>query len=168
MDCKAALEQSGGDIEKAIAILREKGLATADKKSGRTAAEGLIVSYIHANNRFGALVELNCETDFVARTEDFQRLANDIALHVVGMQPRYVTADEISEAELAAGIDEFGDEKAFLDATVLMRQGFVKDGSVTMENLIREAIGNFGENIVVRRFARFELGETVASETEEA
>lgn len=167
MDCRVALDETGGDIEKAMELLRQKGLASADKKSGRTAAEGLVVSYIHNNGRFGALVEINCETDFVARTDDFQQLANDIALHIVGLRPKYVQADDISDEEMAAGIKEFGDEKRFLDETVLMRQGFVRNPGVTVEEIIREAIGKLGENIVVRRFARFELGETVDTETNE-
>jgi elongation factor Ts len=159
MDCKNALEQSGGNIEQAAQLLREQGLASADKKSGRRAAEGLIVSYIHGNNRFGSLVELNCETDFVARTEDFTQLAQDIALHVVGMNPRYVSEEEISDHERAAGVDEFGSESAFLNATLIGRQQFVRDGSRTVDEMIRDAIARIGENIVLRRFVRYELGQ---------
>lgn len=160
MDCRKALDEAGGDIEKAVQILREQGLASAEKKSGRRAAEGLVVSYIHANNRFGSLVELNCETDFVARTEDFQQLARDIALHVVGLGPRYVSEEDIPADVRAAGVEEFGDENAFLNATVLNRQPFVRDGSTTVGEMVRDAIGRIGENIVIRRFVRFELGET--------
>jgi elongation factor Ts len=159
MDCKIALEQAGGNVDHAVQLLREKGLASADKKSGRRAAEGLIVSYIHGNNRFGSLVELNCETDFVARTDDFTRLAQDIALHIVGMNPRYVSEAEITEDERNAGIDEFGSETAFLNATVIGRQAFVRDGSRTVDEMIRDAIARIGENIVLRRFVRFELGQ---------
>ena len=166
MDCKRALDEAGGDIDKAVQILREQGLATADKKSGRRASEGLIVSYIHSNNRFGSLVELNCETDFVARTEEFAKLANDIALHVVGYSPRYVAEDEISPEERAAGIEEFGGESAFLNATVVTRQPFVRDSSQTIDDLIRNVIGRIGENIVLRRFVRFELGELAGDEVE--
>lgn len=162
MDCRRALEEAGGDLDKAAELLRQKGLASADKKRGRTAAEGLIGSYIHNNGRYGALVEINCETDFVARTDDFQQLVADIALHVVGMRPRFVTEDEISEEEREAGVKEFGDEKRFLDETVLLRQGFVKDPGTPVEEVVRDAIGKLGENIVIRRFARFELGETIA------
>lgn len=167
LDCKQALEKTGGDVAKAVELLREQGLASADKKSGRRAAEGLIVSYIHGNNRFGSLVELNCETDFVARTEDFQKLANDIALHVVGMpSARYVNEDDITDDERAAGIEEFGSEAAFLDATVVTRQPFIRDGSQTVGEMIRDAVGRIGENIVLRRFARFELGETMSDEAD--
>jgi elongation factor Ts len=168
MDCKRALDEAGGDVEKAIQVLREQGLASAEKKSGRRAGEGLIVSYIHGNNRFGSLVELNCETDFVARTEDFQQLAQDIALHVVGLGPRYVNEDDISEDDRAAGIDEFGSENAFLNATVLNRQPFVRDGSTTVGEMVRDAIGRIGENIVIRRFVRFELGETAGEESSDS
>jgi elongation factor Ts len=168
MDCKRALDEAGGDIDKAIQILREQGLATAEKKSGRRASEGLIVSYIHANNRFGSLVELNCETDFVARTEDFRQLAQDVALHVVGASPRFINEDHISEEERAAGIEEFGSENAFLNATVMSRQPFVRDGSKTVGEMIRDAIGRIGENIVIRRFVRFELGETADEESSDA
>lgn len=167
MDCKRALDEAGGDIEKAIQLLREQGLASAERKSGRRAAEGLVVSYIHGNNRFGSLVELNCETDFVARTDDFTTLANDIAIHIVGLAPRYVTEEEITEEELAAGIEEFGSEKAFLDATVVTRQPFVRDGSETVGEMIRDAVARIGENIVLRRFARFELGETADEEADD-
>ena len=166
MDCKRALDEAGGDLDKAVHLLREQGLASAERKSGRKAAEGLVVAYIHGNNRFGSLVELNCETDFVARTDDFTKLANDIALHIVGMAPRYVSEDDISDEERAAGIEEFGSENAFLDATVVTRQAFVRDGSVTIGEMIREAIGRIGENIVLRRFVRFELGETASDDTE--
>lgn len=161
MDCRRALDEAGGDLEKAAELLRQKGLASADKKRGRTAAEGLIASYIHNNGRYGALVEINCETDFVARTDDFQQLVSDIALHIVGMRPRYTSEDEISDDERQAGIKEFGDEKRFIEETVLLRQGFVKDPGTTVEEVVRDAIGKLGENIVIRRFARFELGETV-------
>lgn len=167
MDSKRALEEAGGDLEKASEILRKQGLAVADKKSGRTAAEGLIYSYIHGNGRYGALIEINCETDFVARTDDFQQLARDVALHVVGSAtpPRYVTYDEIPADEREAGIKEFGDEKTFRESVVLMEQPFIKQPGVNVEQVVREVIGKVGENIVVRRFSRFALGETVAEET---
>ncbi len=167
MDCKRALEEAGGDVDKAVIVLREQGLASADKKSGRRAADGLIVSYIHSNNRFGSLIELNCETDFVARTDDFAKLAQDIALHVVGMNPRYLSEDEISEEARTTGIEEFGSETAFLNATVIGRQSFVRDSSVTIEEMIRDAIGRIGENIVLRRFVRYELGELAGDDADE-
>lgn len=167
MDSKRALEEAGGDVEKARKILRKQGLAVADKKSGRTAAEGLVYSYIHGNGRYGALIEINCETDFVARTEDFQQLARDVALQVVGAAtpPRYVTNDEVSAEDLEAGVKEFGDEKTFRENAVLMEQPFIKQPGVTVEQLVREVIGKVGENIVVRRFTRYALGETQTEET---
>ena len=167
MDTKRALDEAGGDVDKAIEILRKQGLQVADKKSGRTAAEGLIYSYIHGNGRYGALVEINCETDFVARTEDFQQLARDVALHIVGAapSPQYVSFDEVPADELEAGIKEYGDEKTFRESVVLLDQPFIKQPSMTIEEVVREVIGKVGENIVIRRFARFALGETVEEET---
>ena len=142
LDCRTALEESEGDSGKAQAILREKGLASAAKKATRSAGEGVVDSYIHNGNRVGVLVELNCETDFVARTEEFQTLAHDIAMHVAAMDPETVS--------LADG----GDPE-----TSLMDQTFVKDPSKTILDLVNDAIAKLGENVQVRRFTRFALSE---------
>lgn len=167
MDCKRALDETGGDVHKAAELLRQQGVAKAEKKLGRTARMGLIDAYIHPGGRIGSLVELNCETDFVARTPDFQRLAHDLAMQVAAMAPRFITVDEISENDREQGIAEFGDERRFHEATVLMLQPFIKDSKRTMEDLIRDAIAKLGENIVVRRAVRFELGSTVGNEPSE-
>lgn len=182
MECKAALAEAGGDIDRAIAILRERGIAKAAKKAGRTAIEGVIVAYIHSGSRIGVLLELNCESDFVARNEQFQTLAKDIAMHVAAMNPLYVRREEVPEAVLeeerrilqvqTAGsgkppevveriID--GRLEKFFAETCLMNQPFVKDPGRTVEQIIKEAISTIGENIVVRRFSRYQLGE--ASDT---
>jgi elongation factor Ts len=182
IDCRDALVEAEGDLEKAQQLLRAKGLAAAGHKSGRTAKEGLIVSYIHGEGRLGVLVEVNCETDFVARTEDFKTLAHDIALQIAATNPRYVSREEmpadlmasereayISQARsegkpdaVAARIAEGKMEKFF--ATIcLLDQPFIRDDGAharTVGNVIKEVIARTGENIQVRRFARFRLGET--------
>ena len=142
LDCRTALEESQGDSGKAQAILREKGLASAAKKATRSASEGVVDSYIHNGSRVGVLVELNCETDFVARTEEFQNLAHDIAMHVAAMDPETVNLEEGSDPE-----------------TRLMDQTFVKDPSKTIQDLVNDAIAKLGENVQVRRFTRFALAE---------
>jgi len=142
LDCRTALEESQGDSGKAQAILREKGLASAAKKATRSASEGVVDSYIHNGSRVGVLVELNCETDFVARTEEFQNLAHDIAMHVAAMDPETVNLEEGSDPE-----------------TSLMDQTFVKDPSKTIQDLVNDAIAKLGENVQVRRFTRFALAE---------
>lgn len=148
MDSKRALEASGGDIEKAKRYLAEQGLANAAKKAHRETAQGLVESYIHAGGRIGALVEVNCETDFVARTPDFQTLAREIAMQVAAMNP--LTLSENDERPPEA--DLRGDEVA------LLKQPYIRDNSKTIQDLINETIGKTGENIQVRRFVRFELG----------
>lgn len=163
MDCKRALEESGGSVDRAIELLRQQGLSKAEKKAGREARQGLIEAFVH-QGRIGVLVELNCETDFVARTENFKTLAHDLALQVVGTSPKYVSADQIPDAEREQGLRDYGSEKSFLEATVLMAQPALKQSNRTIEELVRDAIATIGENIVVRRFERYELGETVTGE----
>ncbi|MBI5284601.1 MAG: translation elongation factor Ts [Chloroflexi bacterium] len=149
MDCKRALDESGGDIEKAKKYLREKGIAGADKKSERETSQGLVDSYIHAGGRIGVLLEVNCETDFVARTDAFKQLVHDIALQIAGIS----TTLAITEDDLPDGAE------GAVEETVLMKQHFIKDGSRTIEQLVKEAIAQTGENIRIRRFTRYELGQ---------
>lgn len=147
LDCKTALEETAGDFEKAKDILRRKGFEAAAKRAERSTAEGVIHSYIHHNSRLGALVEINCESDFVARTEDFRRLAQQIALQIAGRNPIYISEDDMADAAE-------GDPKE----VCLLLQPFVQDESRTVQDLLSETISKTGENIRVRRFARFELG----------
>jgi elongation factor Ts len=147
LECKNALEEAAGDIEKAKEILLKKGLAVAAKKAQRETAEGTVHAYIHHDSRMGALVELNCETDFVARTDDFRELAQRIALQIAGANPRYLSEDDIPE-------DTEGDVKDLC----LLNQPYLRDESLSIQDLITEAIRKTGENIRVRRFVRFELG----------
>ncbi len=177
MDCKKALEEAGGDIEKAAEILRSRGVAKADKRAGRSASEGLIEAYVHFNGRVAVLVEINCETDFVARTDDFRQLAKDVALHIASAKPLAVRVEDlpaevierekrIYEAQVAeekkpdavkVKIVE-GRLKKFYEESVLLEQKFVKDDSRTVGDLVKQLAANTGENVQVRRFARFELG----------
>jgi elongation factor Ts len=181
MDCKAALQEAGGDIDKAIEILRVRGQASAAKRGGRAAAEGVVASYIHAGAQIGVLVEVNCETDFVARTEQFQEFARDVALHVAAAAPLYITEDDISEEEREAELRVLREQAAaegkpehvqerivegrlgkWLDEVVLLKQVHVneeKHESKTLEELRAELAAGTGENIVVRRFSRFQVGE---------
>jgi elongation factor Ts len=178
MDCKRALSESGGDLEKAVVYLREKGLAAAAKRSARVASEGVVASYIHAGGKIGVLIEVNCETDFVARTPEFQVLAKDLAMQVAAASPRWVRREEIAadtiEAERkiyraqasgsgkpAAVIEKIVDGKLvkFFADTCLLEQPFIKDPQQTVGQLVTDAIAMIGENVVVRRFARFQLGE---------
>ena len=149
MDCKKALEEAGGNVDKAKDILREKGIASAQKRAGRETLQGLVESYIHAGGRIGVLVEVNCETDFVARTEAFKTLAHDIAMQVAGVP----TTLAITEEDLPEGAE------GSIEETVLMKQLFIRDSSKTIEALVKDAIAQTGENIQVRRFARYELGQ---------
>lgn len=177
MEVKKALEDAGWNEEKAVQLLRERGAMKAAKKADREAREGVIGHYIHHNQRVGVLVELNCETDFVARNELFQNLARDLAMHIAMMNPRYVSAEEIPQEELEkerqiyiqAALNEGkpqqiaekiaeGRLKKYLEEVALLEQPFVKDDKVRVKELIQEAIAKIGENIVVRRFCRFELG----------
>lgn len=167
MDCKRALDEAGGNVQKAAEILRQQGLAKAEKKMGREAGQGLIHTYIHAGGRIGAMIELNCETDFVARTDDFKSLAHDLAMQAAAVPPRFVNVDDVSDSDREAGIAEFGDEKRFLESTVFLSQPFIKEPRRSIEDVVRDAISKVGENIVVRRVARFEVGEAVRAEQEQ-
>jgi len=148
MDCKNALLETGGDLDKACDILQAKGLAKAIKKAGRIASQGLVEAYIHPGGRVGVLIELNCESDFVARTDEFKALAHDLALQIAALSPRFISAEEIPE-----GSDLDPKEVCLID------QPFVKDGSKTLGQIIAETISKTGENIMVGRFSRFELGK---------
>jgi elongation factor Ts len=147
MDCKSALQDAGGDVDRAMAILQEKGMAFAEKRMDRETSQGVIECYIHAGGRLGAMVEVNCETDFVARTDDFKNLAKDLAMQVVAYNPL-----SVSEEDLPPGAE--GDPKE----VCLMSQPFIKDDSRTMADIVKDVIAKTGENIRVRRFVRFELG----------
>jgi len=180
MDCKRALSETKGDFEKAIEFLRKKGIASADKKAGRETKEGLISSYIHAGGKVGVLIEVNCETDFVAKTENFQQFVKDVSMHIAAVSPRWLKAEdipaeviakekEIAIAQMAASgkpkemlekIAE-GKLKKFYEESCLMNQVFVKDPDKTIETLLKETVGKLGENITIRRFVRFGLGEEV-------
>ena len=180
MDCKSALNETKGDMEAAVDFLRKKGLAAAAKKAGRVAAEGAVGSYIHGNGKIGVLVEVNSETDFVARTEEFQELVRDIAMHIAAAEPRAVRREEVTQEDLdrerailrdqaiASGkpaniVDKIVEgriEKYFAEF-VLLEQPFVKDPDKTVGQLVTEKIAKIGENIQVRRFVRFKLGEGI-------
>jgi elongation factor Ts len=178
MDCKRALEEAGGDMDKAVEILRKKGIAKAEKRAGRSAAQGLIVSYIHHNAQVGVLLEVNCETDFVARTEAFQQLARDIALHIASADPIAVSPEDIPadliERERRIAEDQVAAEgkpenvrpkivegklKKFIAERTLLEQPYVKDDSKTVGQLVKEVSGKVGEAVQVKRFARFKIGE---------
>ena len=148
MDCKRALEETAGDLGRAEEILVKQGIASASKKSTRSTEEGIVESYIHSGGRIGVLLEVNCETDFVARTDDFKDLAHDLAMQVAAMAPSYVTSEEVPDGEDSESAE-----------TVLMHQPFIKDPSKSIQDLVNEGIGKLGENIRVRRFTRFSLGE---------
>ncbi|MSQ47129.1 MAG: translation elongation factor Ts [Deltaproteobacteria bacterium] len=178
VDCQKALNESGGDVEKAITFLREKGLAAAAKRAGRSAAQGTVGAYIHGGGKIGVLLEVNCETDFVARTEEFQKLIKDVAMQVAATNPRYVRRDEVSDAERArereiyrAQTEQSGKPPAVIERIVdgklekffsdvcLMEQPFIREPGKTIEQLLKEVVARTGENVVIRRFARFQIGE---------
>ena len=146
MDCKRALEETSGNMDQARQWLRGRGAAIAEKKAGRVASQGLVESYIHGGGRIGVIVEVNCETDFVARSDDFKNLAHDIAMQIAATDPKYVGNEE----NLPSDLDEH--------ELPLLKQPFIRDEKQTIQALVHEAIGKLGENIVVRRFSRFELG----------
>jgi len=179
LDCRKALEQANGDFDKAVDFLREKGMATAAKRSDRDASQGMVELYSHGNGRVGVMVEVNCETDFVARSEPFRHLAHEIALQIAAAAPRYIKAEDVPadvlehEAEIArARAREEGKPEAiwqriaegrlekFKDEVVLLRQAYIRDEEITIEKLIMQNIAAIGENVVVRRFMRWELGES--------
>jgi len=178
LDCKKALEEAGGDMTRAAEILREKGLSAAASKAGRAATEGLVESYIHGEGRIGVLVEVNCETDFVAKTDNFRRFVRDIAMQIAAAAPKYVNKEDVPEEELnkereilrAQALNEGKPEKIvdkmvegriskYYGEVCLMEQQFIKDPDQTIAQLLNSMIAQIGENITIRRFVRFELGE---------
>src|SRR5215472_2572524 len=182
--CREALVEANGDMEQAINVLRKKGQVAAAKKAQRATSEGLVSSYIHAGGKIGVLVEINCESDFVARTEDFQRLSHDVAMHVAALDPHFVRREEVTPEILEAKIATYREEaKAsgkpdaviekivsgkldkFYEETCLYEQHFIKDEGITVKELVDQAIAKLGENIAVRRFARFKVGESDGSAT---
>src|SRR2546421_8939540 len=190
MECKRALQEAEGNEEQAIEILRKRGMASASKRAGRTAAEGAVGSYIHMGGKVGVLVEVNCETDFVARTDEFQQLVKDIAMHVAAAEPRYVSRDEVpadaldKEREIARAQAKNDPKNAskpdqvierivegrlnkFYEEAVLMDQPFVKDPAKTVGELVTEKIAKTGERITIRRFTRYKMGEGLARRDED-
>jgi elongation factor Ts len=179
LDCRKALQEADGDYQKAVDWLREKGMATAAKRADRTASNGVVEMYSHGGGRVGVMVEVNCETDFVARAEQFRNLAHEIALQIAASAPRYVTADQIPASEIeheaeiarARAIEEGKPEdvmakvvdgriEKFKDEVCLLRQNYIRDESITIEKLILQNVAAIGENVIVRRFQRWELGES--------
>ncbi|HKS82157.1 MAG TPA: translation elongation factor Ts [Candidatus Acidoferrales bacterium] len=177
-DCRAALIESNGDIEKAIDILRKKGQAAAAKKAQRETSEGLVSCYIHAGGKIGVLVEVNCESDFVARTEDFQRLCHDVAMHIAALDPRYLRREEVTQEILDREREIFRDQakqtgkpdaviekivsgkmEKFYEENCLYEQHFIKDEGLTVRELVNQAIAKLGENMSIRRYSRFKVGE---------
>ena len=182
VDCKVALHEAQGDMDKAIEHLRRKGLATAAKKAGRIATDGLVSSYIHAGGKIGVLVEVNCETDFVAKTEDFQSFVKNMAMQIAAANPQYVRREEVSQTVLdkekeiyrAQALESKKPEKVidkivegklerFYSEVCLLEQTYVKDGELTIKDVLDALIAKIGENIQIRRFARFQLGEGLQS-----
>src|SRR5262245_13054274 len=154
-ECKDILTQTSGNIDDAIKLLRERGMKISDKVQGREAREGRVEIYMHPGNRMAAMVELDCETDFVARTEDFIALAKDLALHIAAMNPRYIRPEDVPAAEVEASGEP---AEKYYEQVVLLAQPFVKDGSQTIEDKIKAAVAKLRENVVVRRFVRYEIG----------
>jgi len=185
MDCKKALVETDGNIEEAMILLREKGLAATNKKSGRVAAEGIVESYIHMGGKIGVLVEINCETDFVAKNEGFRNFVKDVAMHIAAANPLYVTKEEVPMEEIeqekeilrAQALNEGKPEKIvdkmvegrvskYYKEICLMEQPFVKNPDLTIEDLVKEQIMTIGENVKIRRFARFQMGEGLEKKEE--
>lgn len=182
LDCRKALVEFDGDVEKATNFLREKGLASAAKKAGREAREGKVELYSHAGGRIGVMVEVNCETDFVARTEQFQTFAHELALHIAASGPKFLDVADIPAAVLEAERNEArnravadgkpekviekiidGRLEKFYNDSCLMRQAYVRDDSITIADLLKQTIASIGENVIIRRFVRWELGEDVSA-----
>lgn len=186
MDCKKALAETQGDFEKAVEFLRKKGLSAAAKKSSRQASEGSIASYIHSNGKIGVIVEVNCETDFVARNEQFQGFVKDLAMHIAAANPKYVRPEEVNQNDIAKEKEIFlaqmkqdpknankpanvmekiieGKVQKYVDEICLVKQPFVKNPEKTIEALLNEMIAKIGENIVIKRFVRYQMGETNVS-----
>ncbi|HHX73304.1 MAG TPA: translation elongation factor Ts [Firmicutes bacterium] len=178
MDCKKALAEAGGDMNKAIELLREKGLAAAAKKAGRIAAEGIVDSYIHMGGRIGVLVEVNCETDFVARTDEFRAFVRDIAMQIAAANPQYLSREDVPQEVLekereilrTQAVNEGKPEKVvdkivtgrlekFFAENCLLEQAFIRDTDMTVSELLQEKVAKIGENISIRRFVRYEMGE---------
>ncbi|MCU0487385.1 MAG: translation elongation factor Ts [Anaerolineales bacterium] len=179
LDCRKALEQANGNFDKAVDFLREKGLATAAKRADRDANQGMVELYSHGNGRVGVMVEVNCETDFVARSEAFRTFAHEVALQIAAAAPKYIRSEQIPESELEhereiarARAREEGKPEAILekivegrlekfrDEVVLLRQPYIRDESITIEKLLMQNVAAIGENVVIRRFSRWELGES--------
>jgi elongation factor Ts len=179
MDCKNALVEAKGDLEQAIVLLRKRGVAVAAKKATRTTSEGSVASYIHAGGKIGVLVEVNCESDFVARTEDFKELVHDVAMHIAATDPKYIRKEDVTAEDYEREKDIYRDQAAktgkppqvvekivegkmskFYEEVCLLEQPFIKDQTVSIGQLIAQKVGKLGENIAVRRFARFKVGET--------
>jgi elongation factor Ts len=182
MDCKNALNECKGDMEQAILWLRKKGVSMAAKKSSRVTSEGSVTSYIHAGGKIGVLVEVNCETDYVARTDAFKELVHDIAMHIAASDPKYVRKEDVTEADFAREKEIYLDQAMksgkpaniaekivegkmgkFYEEVCLLDQPFIKDQTVSIAQLIATAVGKLGENITVRRFSRFKVGEATAT-----
>lgn len=178
MDCRSALAEAKGNMDEAVVVLRKKGMASAAKKASRTASEGAVGTYIHAGGKIGVLIEINCESDFVARTEDFQELLKDVAMHIAATDPRYVRKEDVTAEDLEREKDIYraqaaqtgkpalviekiveGKMSKFYEEVCLLEQPFIKEQSVTISQLIAQKIGKLGENIMVRRFARFKVGD---------
>src|SRR5271165_6366084 len=182
MDCKQALTEAKGDMEQAVVILRKRGVSVAAKKATRVTSEGAVTSYIHAGGKIGVLVEVNCESDFVARTDDFKELVHDIAMHIAASDPRYVRKEDVTPADFAKEKDIYlakavasgkpqhiaekmvaGMMEKFYEEVCLLEQPFIKDQTISISQLIAAKIGKLGENISVRRFARFKVGDVMAT-----
>jgi len=181
MDCKKALDETGGDLVKAEELLRKKGIASAGKKASRTAKEGIVASYIHLQGKVGVLVEINCETDFVAKNENFRDLVKDITLHIAASHPLYVSRDQVPEQLIAAEreifaaqviskpaniVDKIVDGKIdkFYSTICLLEQAFIKNPDLSVKDLVSTKISELGENIVIRRFTRYQVGEDFGAE----